>query len=93
MFKKFNILKFGDDIQIHHEKCIEISTNMPSIGLEVPEIAFKISDFLRKFRHFCMATTWLHAKCSASICLTPNIQIQVYDPFIVLSDINILYVP
>ena len=39
MFKNGNILEFGDDIQIHHDECIEISTNMPSIGLEIPEIA------------------------------------------------------
>ena len=45
MFKNINILEFGDDIQIHCEKCIEISTNMPNIGLEMPEIAFKISAF------------------------------------------------
>ena len=38
MFKNVNILEFGDDIQIHHEKCIEISANMTSIGLEIPEI-------------------------------------------------------
>ena len=34
------MLEFGDDIQIHHEKCIEIYTNMPSIGLEIREIVF-----------------------------------------------------
>ena len=48
MFKNVNILEFGDDIQNHHKKCIEISTNMPSIGLVIPEIAVEISEFLRK---------------------------------------------
>ena len=40
MFKNVNDLEFGDDIQNQHEKCIEISTNKPSIGLEISEIAF-----------------------------------------------------
>ena len=40
MFNNVKILEFGDDFQIHHEECIEISTNMPSIGLEIPEIAW-----------------------------------------------------
>ena len=30
-----NILEFGADICNHHEKCIHISTNMPSIGLVI----------------------------------------------------------
>ena len=38
MFKNFKILEFGDYIWNHHERCIEISTNMPSIGLVIPEI-------------------------------------------------------
>ena len=40
------ILEFGDVIKIHHEKCIEISTNMPNIGFEIPDLAFEISEFL-----------------------------------------------
>ena len=39
MFKNVNILEFGDYIWNHHEKCIEISTNMPGIGLEICEIS------------------------------------------------------
>ena len=39
-------MEFGDDIQNHYEKCIEISTNMPGIGLEMFE-------FL-KTKQFCM---------------------------------------
>ena len=30
-------MEFGDYISNHHEKCIEISTNMPGIGLEICE--------------------------------------------------------
>ena len=41
--KKVKILEFGDDIEICHDKCIDTSTNMPCIGSEIPEIAFKIS--------------------------------------------------
>ena len=32
----------------HHEKCIRISTNMPSIGLVICEIGFEIFRILRK---------------------------------------------
>ena len=35
MFKNFKILEFRDYIWNHHEKCIQISTNMPSIGLVI----------------------------------------------------------
>ena len=45
MFKNVKMLEFGDDIQIHHEKYIEIYTNMPSIGLEIREIDFEMSFF------------------------------------------------
>ena len=55
MFKNVNILEFDLDIQNLLEKCIKISTNMPSIGLEIPEIAFEMSDFFRKSTRFCMA--------------------------------------
>ena len=44
MLKNVNILKFGDDIQNHHEKCIEISTNMPGIGELIREIDVKMSE-------------------------------------------------
>lgn len=38
-------MEFSDDIQIRREKWIEICTNMPSIGLDIPEkIAFKVSN-------------------------------------------------
>ena len=43
--KKVNILEFSDYIWNHHEKCIQISNNMPSIGLIIPEIAIEISGF------------------------------------------------
>ena len=33
--KNINILEFGDYIWNHHEKCIQISTNMPGIGLDI----------------------------------------------------------
>ena len=43
--KNINILEFRDYIWNHHEKCIQISTNMPSIGLVIPEIVFKFEEF------------------------------------------------
>ena len=36
--KYFKIVAFHDHIWNYHEKCIQISTNMPSIGLVIPEI-------------------------------------------------------
>ena len=36
--KNMNILEFGDDSLNHHEKYIQISTNMSSIGIEICEI-------------------------------------------------------
>ena len=43
--KNVNIVKFHDHIWNHHEKCIQISTNMPSIGLVIPEIACEMFAF------------------------------------------------
>ena len=36
--KNLKIVEFCDNIWNHHEKCIQISTNMPGIGLEMYEI-------------------------------------------------------
>ena len=38
------MLEFHDHIWNQHEKCIQISTNMPGIGSLIREIAVKISD-------------------------------------------------
>ena len=40
-----NIVEFNDHIWNRHEKCIQISTNMPSIGLVTPEITCGILAF------------------------------------------------
>ena len=48
MFKNIKIMHFGDDIQNHREKCIEISTIMPSIGSKIPDIAFWNFRFFKK---------------------------------------------
>ena len=37
MFKNVKILEFGGYFWNHHKKCIQISTNMPGIGLEIWE--------------------------------------------------------
>ena len=39
--KNVKILEFGDYIWDHCEKCIQISTDMPNIGLVICEIAFE----------------------------------------------------
>ena len=40
MLKGSKILEFHDHIWNHHEKCIQISTNMPGIGSLIREITF-----------------------------------------------------
>ena len=42
---------FGDYIHNHHEKCIEISTTMPNIGLEIPDITFEICKKVKTILH------------------------------------------
>ena len=42
--KNVNILEFHDHIWNHHEKFIQISTNMPGIGSIIREISVKISE-------------------------------------------------
>ena len=46
MFKNVKILEIGDCIWNHREKCIQISTNIPGIGLVIREIPFEISGIL-----------------------------------------------
>ena len=41
-------MEFGDYIWNQREKCIQISTNMPSIGLVFGKIAFKIKAIFEK---------------------------------------------
>ena len=42
--KNVEIVEFHDHIWNHHEKYIEISTNMPAIGSLIRQIAVKISE-------------------------------------------------
>ena len=42
MFKNVNILEFGDDSQIHHEKCIKVSTHLKLIKQELIFNTFKM---------------------------------------------------
>ena len=42
--KNVEIVEFHDHIWNHHEKCIQISTNMPGIGSLIREIAVEISE-------------------------------------------------
>ena len=43
--KKIGVLEFGDDIWNHRQKCIHISTNMPSIGSVICDIDFEFQEF------------------------------------------------
>ena len=40
--KILKIVEFHYQIWIHHEKCIQISTNMPGFGSVIHEIVFEI---------------------------------------------------
>ena len=42
--KNVKIVEFHDHIWNHHEKCIQISTNMPGIGSLICEIILEIKD-------------------------------------------------
>ena len=42
--KNVNIFEFHDHNWDHHEKCIQLSTNMPSIGSLIREIVVEISE-------------------------------------------------
>ena len=42
--KNVKNVEFHHHIWYHHEKCIQISTNMPGIGSVIREIAVKISE-------------------------------------------------
>ena len=44
--KFVKIVEFHYHIRNHHEKCTQISTSMPSIGLVIPEITCEMLDFL-----------------------------------------------
>ena len=50
--KNVKIVEFHYHIWNHHEKCIQISTNMPSFGLAFPEITCEMLN-LRKQIQFC----------------------------------------
>ena len=43
--KKCQIVEFHYSIRNHHEKCIQMSTNMPSIGSAIPEIISEMLEF------------------------------------------------
>ena len=42
--RNVKILAFRDYIWNHHDKCIQISTNMPGFGSLIGEIAIKMSE-------------------------------------------------
>ena len=46
--KNVKIVEFHYHIRIHYVKCIQISTNMPSIGLVIPEIICEMLEFWEK---------------------------------------------
>ena len=68
--KNVKIVKFGKHIWIHHEKCIEISTNMPNIGLEIPEIGFDILGYLiKKMSRFVLVGSAVLCKATLNLMM------------------------
>ena len=55
-------MEFGDYISNHHEICIQISTNMPAIGLEM----CKIVENFEKQNHF----VWMVKPMAACTVIT-----------------------
>ena len=51
--KNVEIVKVHDHIWNHHEKCIQLSTNMPGIGSVIREIAGKMSEISTILDSFC----------------------------------------
>ena len=49
ILKNVNILELHDHIWSHHEKCIQKSINMPSIGLLIREIDVQILESKQSF--------------------------------------------
>ena len=52
IFKNLEIVEFHDYIRNHNEKCIQISTNMPSIGSVIRELAVKIPEIWESKHYF-----------------------------------------
>ena len=52
LVKNVKIVEFHCHIRNHHEKCIEISTNMPSIGLIIPELICEMLEFWENKHNF-----------------------------------------
>ena len=50
--KNVKNVEFHDHIWNHHEKCIQMSTNMPGIGSLIRETAVYISDILESKHDF-----------------------------------------
>ena len=50
--KNVKIIESHYHIRNHHEKCIQISTNMPSIGFVIPEITREMLDLLENKHNF-----------------------------------------
>ena len=50
--KNVEIFEFHDHIWNHNEKCIQLCTNMPSIGLVIPEIISEMLEFWENNHNF-----------------------------------------
>ena len=52
MIKNVEIVDFHYHIRNHHEKCIQLSTNMPGIGSVIREIDVNISEMFERKQTF-----------------------------------------
>ena len=63
--KKCQTLEFHDHIWYHYEKCIQISTNMPSIVLVILEITWEMLECWENKKDLFYLNWWLpRAKCN-----------------------------
>ena len=55
--KNVKIVEYHGHILNHHEKFIQISTNMPSIGLVIPEITCEMVELWRRKNTILLSKT------------------------------------
>ena len=68
MFENVKILEFSDYIWNHHEKCIQISTNMPGIGLLIREIHVNMAYIWARKTNFRSVKPMPASKVLSKLC-------------------------
>ena len=81
IFKNIKILEFGDYIWNQHEKCIQISTNMPGVGSLIREIDVKIQKFEEESKIILLSKT---SKTNARVLISIMCYYHVHFPTFLL---------